>query len=298
MKNLKRKLNLLTLVIALGTSTMAQDKTEKDSTGLPGDNFDLRSALELFKNSETPEDFEKKLNAEDSKVNNLDLNNDGEIDYIKVVSYREADAQVLVLQVAVSETESQDVASIEIEKDGEESAKLQITGNENLYGKETMVEPIDEKEKPVQGKGAGLNYSGVFVSINVWSWPCVHYIFSPGYVLWVSPWYWRHYPVWWHPWRPHPWRVYYGWSRPWYPHYRIIARPRVVYAHQVYYGHRTNSTIVRSRNDEKHIRNDNRKSNRTDVKHTSRDKHSKNKAMSKGRNQKRANNEMRHSHRK
>ncbi len=33
--------------------------TPPDSTGLLGDNFSLEGALEIFKNSDSPEDFEK-----------------------------------------------------------------------------------------------------------------------------------------------------------------------------------------------------------------------------------------------
>ena len=49
---------------------------------VPGDNFSLEGALELFKKSASPEEFERSLNDPDSRVNNLDLNGDGYIDYI------------------------------------------------------------------------------------------------------------------------------------------------------------------------------------------------------------------------
>ena len=39
---------------------------EIDSTGLPGDHFSLDGALELFKNAESPEAFEKALNTENN----------------------------------------------------------------------------------------------------------------------------------------------------------------------------------------------------------------------------------------
>ena len=78
----------------------------------------LEAAIELFKKSDSPEDFEKRLNSENNDVNNLDLNEDGEIDYIRVVDNSAGDVHALVLQVAVSEKESQDVAVIEIEKQG------------------------------------------------------------------------------------------------------------------------------------------------------------------------------------
>ena len=51
--------------------------------GTAGDHFSLEGALELFKKSDSPEDFEKMLNKETNFVNNLDLNEDEEIDYIK-----------------------------------------------------------------------------------------------------------------------------------------------------------------------------------------------------------------------
>ena len=84
---------------------------------LPGDNFSLQGALEMFKQSKTPEDFEKKLNTKDNYVNNLDLNQDGKIDYIRVIDKTKGDAHALVLRVAVNKSESQDVAVIGIEKE-------------------------------------------------------------------------------------------------------------------------------------------------------------------------------------
>ena len=48
-----------------------------ETKNLMSDNFSLQAALEVFKNSDSPEDFEIKLNEEGSHVSNLDLNNDG-----------------------------------------------------------------------------------------------------------------------------------------------------------------------------------------------------------------------------
>ena len=103
------KTTLLISSLLLGTMAFA---TEADSTGLEGDNLDLSAVLEIFKESESPEDFEKKLNTESSNVNNLDLDGDGEVDYIRVVDSGDSTAHVLTLQVPVNESESQDVATI------------------------------------------------------------------------------------------------------------------------------------------------------------------------------------------
>lgn len=243
----KKVLTFSLAILSFSFMAKAQNDSPDDSTGMPGDNFDLQGALELFKNSESPEDFEKKLNAEGNKVNNLDLNGDGEIDFIRVVDHVEGEAHALVLQVPVNETELQDVAAIEIEKDGAESARLQITGAEELFGKETIVEPVEEKDKKGTGKGTGLVSKSVFISVNVWPWHCVRYMYAPSYVVWVSSWRWRHYPPWWKPWRPHSWRAYHNFARPWHHHYRVIAAPRVVVAHKVYHKHRVSSPAVHAR---------------------------------------------------
>ena len=137
----------------------AQASSVKDSTGLPGDNFSLQGALEMFKQSGSPEEFEKLLNTRDNHVNNLDLNGDGDVDYVRVVGKKDNDVHVFVLQVPVSGDESQDIAAIELEKSGEAHAVLQIVGDEDIYGEQTIVEPDggeDEEEDtgaPMEGKG-------------------------------------------------------------------------------------------------------------------------------------------------
>ena len=62
-------LSLLALVVSGMTSYGQVTDAE-----VPGDNFSLEGALEVFKKSESPEEFERLLNSADSKVNNLDLN--------------------------------------------------------------------------------------------------------------------------------------------------------------------------------------------------------------------------------
>src|SRR4051812_11337057 len=81
--------------------------SQGDSLGLPGDNLDLRAVLSIFKQSANMEEFEKKLNAADTKVNNLDLNNDQQVDYLRVVDYGKDDFHSIVIQDPVSKTESQ-----------------------------------------------------------------------------------------------------------------------------------------------------------------------------------------------
>lgn len=84
MKIASRIISIFTSLVCIVTLN-AQNESGIDSTGLPGDNFSLQGALQLFQNASSPEDFEKQLNTESNHVNNLDLNGDGDIDYIRVV---------------------------------------------------------------------------------------------------------------------------------------------------------------------------------------------------------------------
>ena len=230
----------------------AQSEVASDSTGLPGDQFSLEGALTLFQKAESPEDFEKSLNDESSQVNNLDLNGDDETDYIRVISKTEEETHIFVLQVPVSENESQDIAVIELEKTGNEEAHLQIIGDEEIFGVEIIVEPGDPgQDEGVESKKGGPSLSTVNTAqivINVWSWSCVRYVYRPGYRPWVSPWGWRHYPGWWRPWRP------LGWSfwrpvkvRHYSPTIRIVHKHRLNRAHGMYKPIRVHSTTVRTR---------------------------------------------------
>jgi hypothetical protein len=220
-----------------------------DSTGLPGDHFNLEAALDLFKNSSSLEEFEKKLNSEDSYVNNLDLNGDGEVDYIRVNDYMEGDTRAIVIQTPVSETESQDIAVIEIEKNGDQSALIQIVGDEELYGSEKMVEPaeITATTQTARAANASVSAPAPRVVVNVWAWPSVRYMYAPAYVVYRPAWRWRYYPSYWKPWRPRPFQVYYYHPRPFRAHYHPVYVNRVVRAHGIYRPHRTTSVVVRNR---------------------------------------------------
>lgn len=225
--------------VSLWAQTDAQD-----STGLPGDNFSLEGALEMFKKAGSPEEFERLINTENNQVNNLDLNDDGEIDYIKVIDKKEGDAHAFILQDAVSESESQDVAVIEVEKKGNDNAVLQIIGDEDIYGEQIIVEP--KPAEAVQPAPAQATSSSN-VTVNVWAWPAVRYVYGPSYVVWASPWAWRARPVWWRPWHPVRRHVFYGYRAVYRPHYVVVPHHRVVYAHRVYRPVRTTSVMVHTR---------------------------------------------------
>ena len=242
----KFQLCFLALFAALlfAFTATAQKNSDTESTGLPGENFSLEGALELFKKAESPEDFEKLLNTEDNYVNNLDLNEDGETDYIQVIDNMEDEVHALVLQVSISENESQDIAVIEIEKTSAGEAILQIIGDEDVFGEQVIVEPYEATSED-GGKGPQVTVTRIVV--NVWGWPSVRFVYRPGYRVWVSPWHYRHYPVWWKPWRPRPFSAFHPHVVRYRPHYQVVTTHRVVRAHKVYTPRRRSSTVVHTR---------------------------------------------------
>ncbi len=235
----------------LGGTANAQSDT--DSTGLPGDDFSLEGALNLFKKSASPEEFEKLLNSESNHVNNLDLDGDGNTDYVRVVSKKDGNAHIFILQVPVNEKESQDIAVIELEKTGSERATLQIIGDEEIFGEETIVEPGGDDVSMIQSEPS---HKGPYIEspdetdgivVNVWFWPCVRFVYAPSYTIWVSPWRWHYYPAWWRPWRPLGWHVYHPYRVRYRAGFVVVPTRRVVYAHRLYVPVRSSSVTVRTR---------------------------------------------------
>ncbi|MFI5133633.1 MAG: hypothetical protein ACHQEB_04815 [Chitinophagales bacterium] len=236
------------------TSLQAQKSSADDSTGLPGDNFSLQGALQMFQNASSIEEFEKLINTQGNNVNNLDLNGDGEIDYIRVIDKMDKGNHAFVLQVSVSETENQDIAVIELEKTGDTTAVLQIIGDEDIYGEQTIVEPGEgdgtDDNSMQNGNGPNnnyYNYDNPAVLVNVWFWPSVRFVYTPAYTAWTSPWRWHRYPGWWHPWRPLTVRVFHPLCNRYHRGFAVVHTHRVLRAHAIYTPFRATSVFVRNR---------------------------------------------------
>jgi hypothetical protein len=247
------KLTVLVLLFSLGFSLNARANGD-ERLNLPGDNLNLYAVMNLFQESETLEAFERSLNAEDSKINNLDLNGNNLIDYIRVIDYPDGDAHTIVLQVAINERENQDVAVITVYKDKNGQVHIQLIGDEYLYGKSYIIEPYYASETPNPGYTGNTRVVTRTTYVEVQSWPVVRYIYTPTYVVWRSPWYWGYYPAYWNPWRPFYWDYYYGYHSHWHSHYyshyrhcNYYSYPR--YTVHYYHNHRSHSSTVRSYRD-------------------------------------------------
>lgn len=95
--------------------------------------LDLRAVTNLARTSKTPGELEEKLNSSSTGVNNIDLNDDGKVDYIKVTEYGDGSDRGFSLSTEISPGEEQEIATIVFsQSDGK--VAVQTTGHSSLYG--------------------------------------------------------------------------------------------------------------------------------------------------------------------
>ncbi|MFQ5751678.1 MAG: hypothetical protein ACE5HI_06725 [bacterium] len=177
----------LLLVFCYGISSAQEDVTIVKPTSEAADGLDLKAVSELFKDAKDLEAFEKALNDPDIGVNNLDLDDNGEVDYIRIVEQVADETHVIILQVPLAENEFQDVATIEVEKTGEDNYNMQVHGDEVIYGVDYYVAPT---------------------VVHIHTWPIIPWLYRPHYRPYRSVFYFGFYPRWWRPYRPVKINVY------------------------------------------------------------------------------------------
>ena len=255
---------LLLLLLALCLFTFPQAPADQEKLDLPGDNLNLYAVLKLFQESETLESFEKSLNDENNKINNLDLDGDNKTDYIKVVDNVDGDVHNIALRVSVNNDEDQDVAVFVVQKDKDGQVQVQLIGDEDLYGKDYIIEPNYETTDNSSGTPnpgyippptTELNKEievEITTPSQVATWNVVRFIYISTYVVWRSPWRWNYYPSYWQPWQPFYWHYYYGYHYHWdyyyYGHYRRWKYYRYPSWRTYYYrpGFRSTSVFVQT----------------------------------------------------
>lgn len=176
--------------------------------------LDLKTVATLFGQAKDLEQFEQLLNNPDSAFSNLDLNGDGNVDYLRVIETADQSRHLVVIQAVLAKDVYQDVASIFVEKDPEsESVTVQVIGDEYIYGADYIIEPV-YIYRPI---------------IYDWFW-------GPSWVCWHSPFYWDYWPTWWHPYHCIAHHLYWDhcyWHHHYYPictyrtghHYHAQYRP-------------------------------------------------------------------------
>lgn len=180
---MKTKLFLSSLMSLLfASSIVAQDKTTVNAMSSEiSDNLDLRAVASIFGDSKDLADFENRLNDPKMQLSNLDLNNDNQVDYLRVIETVEGNSHLIVVQSVLGKDVFQDVATIEVERDSNNAIQVQVIGDVYMYGTNYIYEPV-------------------YVSTPV----IYNYFWTPRYTPYYSSWYWGYYPSYYTFWNPYP----------------------------------------------------------------------------------------------
>ncbi len=171
---------LFLFLFALPTS--AQDRTTVNATSSEiSDNLDLRAIASLFGDAKNLEDFERQLNDPKIQISNLDLNDDNQVDYLRVIESVEGNTHLIIVQSVLGRDTYQDVATIEVEKDSNNQVQVQVVGDVYMYGQNYIYEPVYV--------ATPIIYSSFWVST---------------YRPYCSVWYWDYYPTFYYAWNPCP----------------------------------------------------------------------------------------------
>ncbi|RTY87703.1 hypothetical protein EKM02_12365 [Flavobacterium sp. RSP49] len=180
---MKTKLLLLSLLTAVFTTQIqAQNRTSVNAMNAEiSDNLDLRAVADIFGDSRDLQDFERRLNDPELQISNLDLNNDNEVDYLRVIETVENRTHLIIVQSVIDEDVYQDVATIDVEKDRNNKIHVQIVGNEFMYGQNYIYQPV--------------YYNTPVIYASFW---------STNYRPYYSTWNWNYYPSYYYAWNPFP----------------------------------------------------------------------------------------------
>lgn len=184
-------------------TVLAQDKTIINAKSSEiSDNLDLRALASIFGDSKNLEDFEQRINDPNAQISNLDLNEDNQVDYLRVVESVEGNTHLVVVQSVLGKDTYQDVATIEVEKDSNNQVQIQVVGDVYMYGPNYIYEPV-YVHTPV-------------IYTTFW---------APYYRPYVSVWYWNYYPkfyVAWNPWPVFRYRNHIGVHINFHNHYNYV----------------------------------------------------------------------------
>lgn len=135
---MKLKLLSLALMIGLASCGSSQQQSQNNvsvssnsdinvqASDVPG--FDVNNFAALLKTEKNPQALEQKINTSNNNINNLDLNGDGNIDYVKVV---EAGANTLQVVDDTSATGSVTIATLSVTPS---TNTMTIQGNQDYCG--------------------------------------------------------------------------------------------------------------------------------------------------------------------
>lgn len=214
-------IRLSILSILSFSSVIAQDKTTVTATNSEiSDNLDLRAVASLFGDSENLADFEQRLNDPKTQISNLDLNEDNQVDYLRVIETIEGNTHIIVIQSVLGKDTYQDVATVEVQRDADNRVQVQVVGDVYMYGANYIYEPVYV--------ATPLIYSSFWVG---------------NYRPYYSSWYWGYYPTYYYAWEPFPifrYRSHIGYCINNHYQYNYVNYRRCEGAYNSYRGRRSN----------------------------------------------------------
>ena len=146
--------------------------------------LDLNAVAAAFAESNSVQEFERILNSSRYMINNLDLNHDGWIDYLRVIETRRGYYHTLLIQACLAPGVFQDVATLIAERRAD-VLMVEVVGDAYLYGYNYIVRPVFVKRPPMWDVYGRPTY-------NPWSSP-YHYSYLPSYYTRPKPIYLNHY---------------------------------------------------------------------------------------------------------
>ena len=225
---MKTKIIILSFVTLLFVNSIySQTRTTVNASNSEiSDNLDLKAVASIFGDSKNLEDFENRLNNPKYKISNLDLNDDRQVDYLRVIETVEGNTHLIVIQAILEKDIFQDVATIEVEKDRNNNMQIQVVGDPYMYGNNYIYEPV-------------YVHSPLLFS----------YFWAPNYRIYYSRWNWGFYPRYYSYWRPFPIYRYHRNVRRWINYnnnYNYVNIRRSSVAVNLHRNVRANSSEIRN----------------------------------------------------
>lgn len=132
--------------------------------------LDLNAVAAAFAEARNVAEFEQLLNSSRYMINNLDLNRDGWIDYLRVIETHRGVYHTFLIQACLGQSMFQDVATL-VAEHRPSALYVEVIGDRWLYGPNYIVRPVFVKRPPL------------------WT------VFGrPAYVAWSSPYYYGYWP--------------------------------------------------------------------------------------------------------
>lgn len=133
--------------------------------------LDLNAVAAAFAEARNVAEFEQILNSSRYMINNLDLNRDGWIDYLRVIETHRGVYHTFLIQACLGHSMYQDVATL-VAEHRPSALYVEVIGDRWLYGPNYIVRPVFIKRPPL------------------WD------VFGrPSYTAWTSPYYYGYWPT-------------------------------------------------------------------------------------------------------